>query len=117
MWPLYLSWDGKVWRCFRCIDGAPLRWKKKVQPDWPGQSDDTPPLSSPPPTAHPEPGRPAAGTLGAEGCHSDGGQLRHLSGAAVRSHDRKLHLLGSGQPIRIQEVSPAHWFSGSRRGR
>lgn len=64
-----------------------------------------PPLLSPPITAHPEPGRPAAGTLGPEGRHCDGGQVRHLCGAAIWSHDRQLHLLGSGQPIRVQEVS------------
>lgn len=91
-----------------------------MQPDWSGQSDDAPPppLYLPPPlTAHPEPGRPAAGTLGPEGRHSDGGQVRHLGGAAIWSHDRKLHLLGSGQPIRVQEVSSAQWFRGSRSGR
>lgn len=77
------------------------------------------PSTSPPPrTARPEPGRPAAGTLGPEGRHSDGGQLRHLRGPAIWSHDRKLHLLGSGQPIGVQEVSSARWFSAaSKRGR
>lgn len=57
-------------------------------------------------TADPKPGRPAAGTLGPEGRRSDSGQLRHLCGPQVRSHDRKLHLLCSGQPVRIQKVSP-----------
>lgn len=62
-------------------------------------------MSFSPPAANPEPGRPATGPLGPEGRHSDGGQLRHLCGPQVWSHDRKLHLLCSGQPIRIQEVS------------
>lgn len=56
-------------------------------------------------TADPKPGRPAAGTLGPKGCRGDSGQLRHLCGPQVRSHDRKLHLLCSGQPVRIQKVS------------
>ena len=52
-----------------------------------------------------KPGRPAAGPLGPEGRRSDRGQLRHLCGPQVWSYDRKLHLLCSGQPIRIQKVS------------
>lgn len=57
-------------------------------------------------TANLKPGRPAAGPLGPEGRRSDGGQLRHLCGPQVWSHDWKLHLLRSGQSIGIQKVSP-----------
>lgn len=57
--------------------------------------------------ADPEPGRPAAGSLRPEGRCGDGGQLRHLCCPQVRPRDRELHLLRSGQPIRIQKVSLA----------
>lgn len=58
-----------------------------------------------PSTADLEPGGPAAGPLGPEGRHSDGGQLWYLCGLEVRSHDRKLHLLCPRQPIGIEKVS------------
>lgn len=58
-----------------------------------------------PSTADLKPGWTATGPLGPEGRRGDGGQLRHLRGPPVRSRDRKLHLLCSGQPVRVQKVS------------
>lgn len=57
--------------------------------------------------AHLKPGRPAAGPVRPEGRGGDGGQLRRLCGPQVWSRDRKLHLLCSGKPVGIQEVSPS----------
>lgn len=55
--------------------------------------------------ANPEPGRSASGPLGPEGRGGDGGRLRLLCGAEIRSHDRKLLVLGPRKPVWIQKVS------------